>query len=214
MDVRTKETIRYLGYGKHAVDEKTLQSIEESFEELVRIAEKKSISQIFDLCVKDENQLVIENIEIFSRNLRTNLRDCKQVVLFAATLGTDVDRLIRKTQVVDMAKAVVMQACAAALLEEFCDKLQNEVAEQLQKQGKYIRPRFSPGYGDFSILHQKDFISLLDTPKMIGLSMTESYMLTPTKSVTAVIGISETQTDCDSNACENCKKTDCKYKRG
>ena len=96
MDVRTKETIRYLGYGKHAVDEKTLQSIEESFEELVRIAEKKSISQIFDLCVKDENQLVIENIEIFSRNLRTNLRDCKQVVLFAATLGTDVDRLIRQ----------------------------------------------------------------------------------------------------------------------
>ncbi len=214
MDIRTKEAIRYLGYGKHTVDEKTLQSIKESFDELTQIAEKKSISQIYDLCVKDENLFVIENIEITSRNLQTNLKDCKQVVLFAATLGTEVDRLIRKTQIVDMAKAVVMQACAATLLEEFCDELQKEVTEQLQQQGKYIRPRFSPGYGDFSISHQRDFISLLDTPKTIGLSMTDSYMLTPTKSVTAVIGISDIATNCIANTCENCKKTDCKYKRG
>lgn len=214
MDIRIKEAIRYLGYGKHAVDEKTLRSIETSFEELVRVAEMKSVFQIYDLCLKDENLLVIKNIEISSRNLQTNLKDCKQVVLFAATLGTEVDRLLRKIQVVDMAKAVVMQACAATLLEEFCDKVQNEVAEQLQQQGKYIRPRFSPGYGDFSISHQKDFISLLDTPKKIGLSMTETYMLTPTKSVTAVIGISDIATNCSLNTCENCNKADCKYKKG
>lgn len=214
MDIRTKEAVRYLGYGKNAVDDKTLQDIAESFEELERLADRKSIYRIFELSLKDENELEIGNVEICSRNLRTNLTNCKRVVLFAATLGTEVDRLIRKTQVVDMAKAVVMQACAATLLEEFCDELQNEVAEQLQQQGKYIRPRYSPGYGDFSILHQKDFISLLDTSKTIGLSMTESYMLAPTKSVTAVIGISEMQTDCCSNTCENCKKTDCKYKRG
>ena len=99
-------------------------------------------------------------------------------------------------------------------MEEFCDKVQNEVAEQLQQQGKYIRPRFSPGYGDFSISHQKDFISLLDTPKKIGLSMTETYMLTPTKSVTAVIGISDIATNGSLNTCGNCNKIDCKYKRG
>ncbi len=213
MDIRTKEAVRYLGYGKNAVDDKTLQEIQNAFRELEHLADKKSIYRIFELSLKEENELKIGNVEICSRNLRTNLTDCKQVVLFSATLGTEVDRLIRKTQVVDMSKAVVMQACAAALLEEYCDKLQNEVAEQLQQQGKYIRPRFSPGYGDFSILHQKDMLDMLDAPKRIGVAMTDSYMLTPTKSVTAVIGIGDRKVNCNPNGCEECKKTDCTYRR-
>ena len=128
MDIRTKEAVRYLGYGKNAVDDKTLQEIQDSFRELERLADKKSIYRIFELSLKDENELKIGNIEIYSRNLRTNLKDCKQVVLFAATLGTEVDRLIRKAQIVDMAKAVVMQACAAVVLEEYCDELQEKIA--------------------------------------------------------------------------------------
>lgn len=213
MDIRTKEAVRYLGYGKNAVDEKILQEIQNCFRELEELADKKSIYRIFELSLKDENELKIGNVEIYSRNLRTNLKDCKQVVLFVATLGTEVDRLIRKMQVVDMAKAVVMQACAATLLEEYCDELQQKIAERMQEQGKYIRPRFSPGYGDFSIQHQRDVLAMLEASKRIGVTMTDSYMLTPTKSVTAVIGISDTQTECKSNTCEECDKTDCTYRR-
>ena len=213
MDIRTKEAVRYLGYGKNAVDEKILQEIQNCFRELEELADKKSIYRIFELSLKDENELKIGNIEICSRNLQTNLKDCKQVVLLAATLGTEVDRLIRKNQVVDMAKAVVMQACAATLLEEYCDELQSEVTEQFKQQRQYIRPRFSPGYGDFSILHQKDILAMLDASKMIGVTMTDSYMLTPTKSVTAVIGIGDKEVKCNLNRCEECKKTDCTYKK-
>ena len=213
MDIRTKEAVRYLGYGKNAVDDKTLQEIQDSFRELERLADKKSIYRIFELSLKDENELKIGNVEIYSRNLRTNLKDCKQVVLFVATLGTEVDRLIRKMQVVDMAKAVVMQACAATLLEEYCDELQQKIAERMQEQGKYIRPRFSPGYGDFSIQHQKAVLAMLEASKRIGVTMTDSYMLTPTKSVTAVIGIGDAEMNCNLNSCEECDKTDCTYRR-
>ena len=213
MDIRTKEAVRYLGYGKNEVDDKTLQEIQDSFRELERLADKKSIYRIFELSLKDENELKIGNVEIYSRNLRTNLKDCKQVVLFVATLGTEVDRLIRKMQVVDMAKAVVMQACAATLLEEYSDELQQKIAEHMQEQGKYIRPRFSPGYGDFSIQHQKDVLAMLETSKRIGVTMTDSYMLTPTKSVTAVIGIGDAEMNCNLNSCEECDKTDCTYRR-
>ena len=213
MDIRTKEAVRYLGYGKNAVDDKTLQEIQDSFRELERLADKKSIYRIFELSLKDENELKIGNVEIYSRNLRTNLKDCKQVVLFAATLGAEVDRLIRKMQVVDMAKAVVMQACAATLLEEYCDELQQKIAERMQEQGKYIRPRFSPGYGDFSIQHQKAVLAMLEASKRIGVTMTDSYMLTPTKSVTAVIGIGDAEMNCNLNSCEECDKTDCTYRR-
>ena len=213
MDIRTKEAVRYLGYGKNAVDDKTLQEIQDSFRELERLADKKSIYRIFELSLKDENELKIGNVEIYSRNLRTNLKDCKQVVLFAATLGAEVDRLIRKMQVVDMAKAVVMQACAATLLEEYSDELQQKIAERMQEQGKYIRPRFSPGYGDFSIQHQKAVLAMLEASKRIGVTMTDSYMLTPTKSVTAVIGIGDAEMNCNLNSCEECDKTDCTYRR-
>ena len=213
MDIRTKEAVRYLGYGKNEVDDKTLQEIQDSFRELERLADKKSIYRIFELSLKDENELKIGNVEIYSRNLRTNLKDCKQVVLFVATLGTEVDRLIRKMQVVDMAKAVVMQACAATLLEEYSDELQQKIAEHMQEQGKYIRPRFSPGYGDFSIQHQKAVLAMLEASKRIGVTMTDSYMLTPTKSVTAVIGIGDAEMNCNLNSCEECDKTDCTYRR-
>ena len=85
--------------------------------------------------------------------------------------------------------------------------------EELKAQNKWLRPRFSPGYGDFDIHHQDDILRMLDTAKKIGLTMTDSYMLTPTKSVTAIIGISDTQEKCHIKGCEACEKKDCIYRR-
>lgn len=213
MDIRTREAVRYLGYGKCAVDEKTMQMIQASFDELKRLADRKCIYRIFETSVLDENILSIGKMEVHSKNLQKNLKNCEEVVLFGATLGTDVDRQIRKYELLDMSKAVVMQACAATILEEYCDEIQEKIAVQMEAEGKYLRPRFSPGYGDFSILHQKDVLTMLDAPKKIGLAMTDGYMLTPTKSVTAVIGISRTKERCNIKGCEACEKTDCIYRR-
>lgn len=213
MDTRTREAVRYLGYGKCAVDENTLQLIRESFEELEKVADRKSIYRIFELSFIDENILSIGNVEIQSKNLYKNLKGCEEVILFGATLGTDVDRQIRKYELLDMSKAVVMQACAATVLEEFCDEMQEKIEVQMEAERKYLRPRFSPGYGDFSILHQREVLAMLEAPKKIGLTMTEGYMLTPTKSVTAVIGINRTKERCHKKGCEVCGKADCMYKR-
>ena len=111
-----------------------------------------------------------------------------------------------------MSKAVVMQACAAAFLEEYCDKMQKKIADELKK-GLFLRPRFSPGYGDFSVIHQKQLLQMTDASKQIGLTMTDGYMLTPSKSITAVIGISSEARDCTIKGCEACTKEDCIYKR-
>ena len=106
-----------------------------------------------------------------------------------------------------------MQACAAAMLEEYCDEMQDKIAQQLAEEKLYLRPRFSPGYGDFSILHQKEILDMLDAPKRIGLTMTDAYMLVPTKSVTAIIGVSNTKEPCHQKGCEECTKEDCLYRR-
>ena len=101
----------------------------------------------------------------------------------------------------------------AAMLEEYCDSRQLEIGEELEREGEYLRPRFSPGYGDFDIHYQEPLMRMLDCAKTIGLTMTDSYMMSPSKSVTAVIGVSRTQERCPVEGCEACSKTDCEYRR-
>lgn len=213
MDIRTREAVRYLGYGRHAIDERTLQLVEDSFQELEQIVNAKFIYRIFEITFSDMDVLTIGNMKIKSKNLSKNLKGCSKAVVFGATLGAGVDMLMKRYSLTNMAKTVVLQACAAAMLEEYCDEEQNKIAEELEKEHMYLRPRFSPGYGDYSILHQEDILRMLDTAKTIGLTMTESYMLTPTKSVTAVIGISTTKEPCHIKGCEECQKLDCIYRR-
>lgn len=212
-DARTKEAIRYLGYGRHAVDERTLALIADSFRELESCVRAKSVYRIFDCIHVQSDELQIGKMRIKSKSLGRNLKGCAGVVVFGATLGTGVDFLMKKYSLTEMTKAVILQACAAAFLEEYCDELQEKIARELRENGQWLRPRFSPGYGDFDVHHQKDIIRMLDTAKTIGLTMTESYMLTPTKSVTAVIGISDTEEKCHIKGCEVCTKTDCIYRR-
>lgn len=213
MDKTTKEAIRYLGYGKHAVDGNTLALISDSFRNLEGVAGKKSIYRIFDLKQISDDTFTIGKIEIKSRNLGRNLNGCARIVLFGATLGTAVDRLITRVSLTDMAQAVVLQACAAAMLEEYCDNCQSHIGQELKKEGLYLRPRFSPGYGDFDIHYQAPLMQMLDCAKTIGLTMTDSFMMTPTKSVTAVIGAGDKKVNCHIKGCENCGKEDCTYRR-
>ncbi|MCI8291998.1 MAG: Vitamin B12 dependent methionine synthase activation subunit [Hespellia sp.] len=213
MTSREKEAIRYLGYGSHTVDEKTISMIADAFSSLDQVVQKRSVCRIFDMVFVDASRIQIGNLEIQSKNLGKNLKGCCKVAMFGATLGINVDRLIQRTSILNMADAVALQACAAAILEEYCDEIQRELEEQMQESGYYLRPRFSPGYGDFSIEYQSSVIAMLDCSKTIGLTLTDSCMMAPTKSVTALIGISDTKLSCHRQGCEVCTKTDCLYRR-
>ena len=213
MDARIKEAVRYLGYGNHAVDEQTLALIEDSFGELDRAADRRIIYRIFDVVPGEGEGLTIGKMNIVSRNLSKNLRDCDEAVLLGATLGIGVDMLMKRYSLTDMTRAVVLQAAAAALLEEYLDGCQKKLRDELEAVEKYLRPRFSPGYGDFDIRHQDMILRMLHADKSIGLTMTDSFMLTPAKSVTAVIGISRKKDNCPVQGCESCGKKDCIYRR-
>ncbi|HIX63224.1 MAG TPA: Vitamin B12 dependent methionine synthase activation subunit [Candidatus Mediterraneibacter colneyensis] len=213
MERRIREAVRYLGYGKNTADVRTRMMIDKAFSQLEKAAGPRSICRLFDIERKEEGTVQIEHIMIRSSSLGRNLKGCVKAVLFAATLGTEVDQAIRRASVTDMSYALVLQACAAALLEEYCDKKQLEIGEELEKEGLYLRPRFSPGYGDFDIRFQEPFLRMLDCAKTIGLTMTDACMLSPSKSVTAVIGASPVRERCPLAGCEACEKTDCAYRR-
>lgn len=208
-----KEAIRYLGYGRNTADERTCTIIRNAFSEVENAAGPKCICRIFDVEQTADNKMAIGNMIIASNSLSRNLKGCEKAVLFGATLGAGVDRLIRRTSLTDMSHAVIQQACAAALLEEYCDEQQLAIGREMEEEGLHLRPRFSPGYGDFDIHYQEPIMRMLDCAKTIGLTMTDSYMMTPTKSVTAVIGASRIKERCPVAGCEACHKTDCEYRR-
>ncbi len=213
MDIKRSEVLRYLGYGRNKADEKVMNAVEKCIDLVMKAADMKSIYRIFDLSVSENTITIDGNFKTESKNLSKNLKGCEKIVLFGATLGTGVDMLIKRYSRIDMSYAVIIQAVSATIIEEYCDICQREIENKLAMENKFVRPRFSPGYGDFSINHQKDIINMLDCPRKIGLMLTESLMLVPSKSVTAVMGISSEKQDCHIKGCEECSKLDCKYRR-
>jgi len=128
-----------------------------------------------------------------SAALRKNLGGCFSAVIFAATAGVGVDKLIGKYSKLSTSKAVTVSAIGSALIEGLCDKFCSDLADKYHKIGKCIKPRFSPGYGGFDLSVQREIETLLDAQKRIGLYFTDTLMMIPEKSVTAVVGIYEKQ---------------------
>ena len=129
-----------------------------------------------------------------SLSIKKHLEGCNRAVLMAVTLGVGVDQLIRKTQVTDMALAVILDTGASVLIEQLADDFQEEIVkkpEASDQNDTFTTPRFSPGYGDWPITEQSRIIRLLDGQRQIGLNVTKDSLMIPRKSITAVIGIAD-----------------------
>ena len=106
----------------------------------------------------------------------------------AATLGAEVETLLRRTQVRSMADAVILDACAGAAIENVCDNLCADIAAAVAPM--YLTDRFSPGYGDLPLAQQDDLCRVLDVSRRIGVTLTEGGLMLPQKTVTAILGVS------------------------
>lgn len=211
--VNRTEAFRYLGI-KGIPDNITLQLADEC--EKILIAEMTpkfcwtyaAISECSDNSVRLSGYA----LELKGKDISEHLKDCSGVVFLAATLGNNVDMLLRRMQAQDMAKAVIIDAMASAAIEQVCDETEKEIAEKLNN--KHFTWRFSPGYGDFPIEIQKEFLYALNAQKVIGLCANSGGMLTPTKSVTAVIGVHEKSVENQKHSCESCNMRDrCNYRK-
>ena len=160
----------------------------------------------FPLTLGADNRIDGEVFQTKSRNLSVNLKDCEKILVFAATLGVGADYLIQKYNRLEMSRAVILQAASAAMIEEYCDQVCEGLKKEYEEKGMYLRPRFSPGYGDFSLSCQSAVLDALDAGKHLGIKLTDSFLMMPSKSVTAVIGVSQKPHRCDVKAVRPAEK--------
>ncbi len=191
--------------------------------EILRYAGAKEntpeIAELIESCIdeaKDKltykvcyGHFLISFMKIKSEKLIENLSGCDSFVLFAATVGIELDRLISRYGRISPSRALIFQAIGAERIESLCDEFTRSIQEEF---GPTI-PRFSPGYGDFALEAQKDLFRVLEPSKRIGLTLNESMLMTPTKSVTAIIGVTDSNCKNFKHNCEDCNKTDCMYRR-
>ena len=147
-----------------------------------------------------------------SQGLARNLCGCNKLVLFAATIGLAPDRLIAKYGRLSPVKALCMQAIGAERIESLCDMFCSELAETYATEGLSLRPRFSPGYGDLPLDAQESVFKALDCHRKIGLSLNDSLLMSPSKSVTAIVGLGAANR-AKAGGCALCDKSDCAFRK-
>jgi len=147
-----------------------------------------------------------------SERLRHHLEGCSHIILFGATVGIGLDRLIARYGKTSPAKALLLQAVGAERIEALCNLFSEKIKNETAAEGLHVTSRFSPGYGDLPLELQQDIFRTLNSSGKIGLTLTESLMMSPSKSVTAIIGIGSCCHD-TATGCSGCAKTDCIHRR-
>lgn len=184
-----KEVARYLGYRRTVSPDQDVSGLmEKAAREMAEVMKAQAVFEVFDLTVGLESELSFADVSLHSRDLSRNLAGCSKVALLAATLGPQVDALIRRHSSTDPVYASILQATGPMYIEELVDLVNEEIKKIAASQGLKTKPRYSPGYGDVSLEVQKDFFRLLPCTR-IGLTLMDTLIMAPEKSVTAFVGL-------------------------
>ncbi len=205
MEYNRREALRYLRARQN--DEAAGVLVDTVYLKLRNEVQARHVLRRQSVIVHEDGVTLACGVRLHSRDLAAHLRDCDEVLLLAATLGSRVDAAIRRLTLTSVAEGAAAQAVAAALIESYCD----EVQAHAEVDGLAQRPRFSPGYGDWRLEEQKLLFPVLNCAKLIGLTLTDSCMMAPAKSVTAIIGLSE-KVECVWNKCMTCGNVNCPYR--
>ena len=181
-----REALRYAGVRGESIEAEQL--LDECIKETAdKFAYKLSYAE-YPL-TRVENRLDFTFASVESRKLTEHLSGCESVIIFGATIGISIDRLISKYSRISPAKALILQGLGAERIEALCDRFCEEQKALKMQHGMLLTSRFSAGYGDLSLDFQEEIFRALDLSRGIGITLGENLIMSPVKSVTAIIGI-------------------------
>ena len=186
-EISKAEAARYMGI-RNAPDDMTAELLDR-YEKIVRERLRPAYAYREAQLTFSKEGIYLSGLSVplTGVSIHKLLADCKSAVVLAATVSAEADKLIRQTSAQNMAAALVVDALCGAAVERLCDIAEQEIFGNMPRNMRTAR--FSAGYGDLPIQLQRELLNYLDAYRRIGLSCTENHLLTPTKSVTAIIGI-------------------------
>lgn len=196
-------TLMYLGcYDENKIEECELKKIKEA----MQVIKDKSCFRIIDKKYSLDDSIVKKFMnDNPSEDLKFYLKGCNKILIVIATLGIEIDRIIKKETIMDMSNAVILDGAASAWLEVSTDKAQ----ENMKLEAHTFR--FAPGYGDIPIEWNSFFATDMMADKKIGVTLSESGLFIPQKSMLGIIGIGS---DKAKKQCGNCiRKSSCALRK-
>ena len=184
VSINEKEAYMYMGLRSKAPGEPVEELFLSCLEEVKSAVSYKACFTEVPLGFPKDNEVFLGFGTVKSEKLYRHLQECKTAYIFAATAGTGIDRLISRYKFLSPSKSLMIDAIGSAAVEGWCNRLNADIVAE-----RAAKSRFSPGYGDLSLTYQKEILEYLDAYRKIGISLSDTLFMTPTKSVTAIIGI-------------------------
>lgn len=212
IEIDKKETRRYAGLKGAAFPENL---IDEACLEGRLLAQPKGSWEIY---AYDASAQMIQSTPpctLKGDNIGKHLANCTKVIVLSATVGEDIEEAVTKHfSEGKYAYSTLLDAAATSAVEQIADNMEKYLAPLVAREGFAMKWRFSPGYGDWPIQQQPELLRLSNAA-VINVSLTDSLMLIPRKSITAIIGLYKKTADCleknntVKHDCSRCNKTDC-----
>lgn len=208
-EIPYEQIIRYIGMAGQDVPENIMAMIGKALPVMVGVLKYKACYLETNVSITNST-VSFDYFSVDSHNLSSVLIGCQKAVLIAATVGPGADMLVKRAEVTSKAEALIYNSIAIAAIESFMGVFNGYLKTQFPRYE--LRPRYSPGYGDVPLSTQKELLSTLDTNRKIGVALSDSLLMTPTKSVSAIIGLGEEGCVHVDRDCDICSKRDCEFR--
>ncbi len=215
LKIDAAETRRYAGLKNAEKFEE--RNITDACEDALLLLDVRGIWKIYDY---DEKNHIVQSEPHFlieGNSIEKHLAGCEKVACLAVTVGENIEREVtgrfRKGKYLS---SMLLDAAATAAVEQAADLTEKAIFREVSREGYKMKSRYSPGYGDWSLVQQKDLYRLTGADE-VGIKLTISMMLMPRKSVTAIIGLEKVCTDKknspdEEKSCANCNNENCMFR--
>lgn len=208
--VDRSEVLRYMGYRGQSFSDDIAELVEAETAHCLELGRPRASIAVFDVAgVTDDGGtpvvgLVGTALELRGHSITEHLDGARAVGVLAVTVGMGVERELRRLSLVDRVAQVVFDAVATALVERAADAAEASVIGMAADRGLFCNYRFSPGYGDLPLETQPMLLSALDAQRRLGITLSDSLLMTPTKSVTAIVGMFAERQPTTRPTCKDC----------
>lgn len=211
-DIDKQEILRYSGQ-KNGEASPLIEKLAEQYAERIKDnISPRHVCARFSLNFKENGILLSNGVLLEGEDIKKHLAGCEECYVICATVGIQADNFIRTSLALGSIYGLLADAAATTAVESYCDAVENQLRQALKGEKMYLTWRYSPGYGDFPFTQQPQILSILKADKLVGVTCNESCIMTPSKSVTAVMGIAKEKPADRGRNCDTCpNKNNCNF---